>query len=552
MALITVAFAACIVRAFWIQVAANGFYRRQGDSRVDHVIDVPAQRGRILDRNGAVLAASVPVKAIWIDATAVPDDLPPGKLATLARLLDLAPQRINAAIDHDRSFFYLKHDVPLSVADQVESLRIPGIHASPEYQRVYPEGEVTAQDVGFTGLSGNGEDGIELAADATLRAEDGQKLVVRDRVGHVVMDLGDITPVRPGTDIRLALNSHIQSATWLALRDAVTQSGAENASAVVVDGKTGEILALANYPSYDPNDRTALRGAALRNRAVTDVFEPGSIMKPFTVSLALDLQRVSPDSLVQTNRSLLLDGATITDDANFGTLTVAGVIQKSSNIGATKISLTMKPEEIWGMYDSLGLGHRPALGFPGAAPGIVRPWRHWRRIEQATMSYGYGLSVSLVQLAQAYTVFVDDGTMMPLSIYKRSGLLPAGTRVFTQRTADEMRAMLESVVAKGGTAPQAQVPGYSVGGKTGTAYTATAHGYDHSAYRASFVGILPIREPRLIIAVSVNKPKGARHFGGDVSGPVFARIAQIAVQVLGLAPDKPVSQVMKDGKRQDT
>ena len=549
MGLITVGFAACIARAFWIQVASNGFYRKQGDARVDHMIDVPAERGQILDRNGTVLAASVPVKAVWLDATEIPEDLPPGKLAMLAHLLGLPQQQISAAIDSGRSFVYLKHQVTLSVVAEVDALGIPGIHQSPEYTRVYPEGEITAQLVGFTGLSGNGEDGVELAAESGLHAEDGQKLVVRDRVGHIVKDLGDVKRASSGANVRLAVNTRIQDAAYAALRDAVTASNAESACAVVVDGQTGEILALANYPSYEPSDRAALRGTALRNRAVTDVFEPGSIMKPFTVSLALDLRRVTPDTLVETNRSFMLDGATITDDANFGTLTVAGVIKKSSNIGATKIALTMTPQEMWSMYNALGFGHRPSLGLPGEGQGIVRPWRKWHRIEQATMSYGYGLSVSLIQLAQAYTVFANAGVMAPLSIYKRNGAVVAGTRIFTPHTTDEVRAMLEGVVAKGGTAPQAQVPGYSVGGKTGTAYTATAHGYERNTYRASFVGIIPIRSPRLVIAVSVDKPEGARHFGGDVSGPVFAQIAQVAAHELNLEPDEPLaSDVSNTGR----
>lgn len=539
---ISVAFASCAARAFWIQVIGNKFYRKEGASRVEHIIDVHAERGKILDRNGMVLAENVPVRSVWADPREISDDLEPGKLATLSRLLDVPEQKMRAQIDSDRTFVYLRHQVPLGVADEIKALGIQGIFDIPEYKRRYPEGEMTAQLVGFAGMTGTGEDGVELAQDMRLKAVDGTKVVVRDRVGHVVEDLGYMKGPHPGVDVQLALNGRIQYSAFNALRSAVVNSNAESGSAIVVDGHTGEVLALANYPSYDPNDRSMLRGPALRNRAVTDVFEPGSIMKPLTVSAALDLRRIAPDSLVETNRTFSLDGATITDDANFGTLTVAGVIQKSSNIGATKIGLTVTPEEMWNMYTALGFGRLPELGFPGAGVGIVRPWRKWHRIEQATMSYGYGMSVSLVQLAHAYTVFANNGRAVPLSLYKTDQGSVTTMPIFTQRTTDEVREMLARVVAKGGTAPQAEVPGYSVGGKTGTAYTATRHGYDKNTYRASFVGIIPIKNPKVVIAVSVNKPKGARHYGGDVSGPAFAEIAQAAMHALDVKPDEPVIQ----------
>ncbi|MEX3929317.1 peptidoglycan D,D-transpeptidase FtsI family protein [Paraburkholderia sp. BR10936] len=544
--MITIAFAACIARALWVQVLDSRFYQSEGDARVDHVIDLQVDRGRIVDRNGRVLATSVPTMAVWVDAKDVPDNVEPGRLAMLAKLLGISEERLNAEIDSDKTFVYLRHQISRDVASEVEALAIPGIHEIPEYKRVYPEGALTAQLVGFTDTEGKGQEGIELGAQSKLNSVDGRELVVRDRVGHIVRDLGSVESPHPGADIQLALDRNIQYIAYEALQDAVTSSHAESGSAIVVDGHTGEILALANFPSYDPNDRFALRGATLRNRAVTDVFEPGSIMKPLTVSLALDLGRVTPNSLVQTDGRFSLDGAVITDDANFGTLTVARVIQKSSNIGASKIALTMKPEEMWRLYSALGFGRPPNLGFPGAAAGIVRPWNRWRRIEQATMSYGYGVSMSLVQLAEAYTVFANNGRLLPLTLYKQDGSTVEGTQVFTKHTTDEMRVMLQSVVSKGGTAPDAQVPGYSVGGKTGTAYTATRHGYEKNEYRASFVGIIPIRNPRLVIAVSVDKPQGAKHFGGDVSGPAFAQIAYAAMHELGVAPDEPTQNAAGD------
>jgi cell division protein FtsI (penicillin-binding protein 3) len=438
-----------------------------------------------------------------------------------------------------KSFLFIKRKVPIAVADQIRKLDIPGVYETGDFKRFYPEGDVTAQLVGFTNIGDAGQDGVELADERSLQAQNGSELVIRDRMGRVVQSVAELSAARNGKQIQLSIDSSIQYSVFSALQQAVADSHAKAGAAIVVDARTGEVLALANYPTYDPNDRAVLTGEQLRNRAMTDVFEPGSIMKPFTISLGLDLHRVDPDTTVETNGRFVLDGATITDDANFGTLTIGGVLQKSSNIGATKISMLLKPEEMWNMYTALGFGHAPDLDFPGMGTGMVRPWRKWRRIEQATMSYGYGLSVSLVQLADAYTVFANNGQLVPLTLYKRTGAPVQGTQVFTAQTAQEVKGMLEKVVAPGGTAPQAEVPGYSAGGKTGTAYTATRHGYDRSEYRASFVGIVPIHSPRLIIAVSVDQPRGARHYGGDVSGPVFSKIASDAMRVLNIPPDEP-------------
>jgi cell division protein FtsI (penicillin-binding protein 3) len=310
--------------------------------------------------------------------------------------------------------------------------------------------------------------------------------------------------------------------------------------------RTGEVLALVNYPTFNPNDRTHLTGDQLRNRVLTDEFEPGSIMKPFTISLALDLHRVAPTTLVDTGPGhFYLDGATITDDSAFGVLTVGGVIQKSSNIGATKIAMTLKPEEMWNMYTSIGLGQAPKIGFPGATAGHLRPWKSWRRIEQATMSYGYGLSASLFQLARAYTAIAHDGEIMPVTIFRSPGDQPAtGPQIFSPVTAREVRAMLETVVAPGGTSPDAAVPGYRVGGKSGTAYKHGAHGYDKSKYRASFVGMAPMPDPRIVVAVSVDEPTAGSHFGGQVSGPVFSAIAGDTLRSLNIPPDMPVKQMV--------
>jgi cell division protein FtsI (penicillin-binding protein 3) len=538
MLLIFVAFSTLVLRAFWIQVLGNRFYLKQGDVRLEHTLTLPAMRGQITDRKGRLLATSLPASTIWADTRDVPDEIDPAKLAAMSRLLDMPEQKLHTELSDDKSFLYIKRQVPLAVADQLEKLDIPGVYESGDFKRFYPEGDVTAQLVGFTNIGDHGQDGIELAEDRSLQARDGKQLVIRDRMGHVVQSVLELSPAQNGKQVQLSIDSSIQYSVFSALEQAVVNSQAKAGAAIVVDAHTGEILALANCPTYDPNDRAVLTGEQLRNRAMTDVFEPGSIMKPFTISLGLDLHRIDTDSTVETNGRFVLDGATITDDENFGTLTVGGVIQKSSNIGATKISMLLKPEEMWNMYTALGFGHAPDLDFPGMGVGVVRPWRKWRRVEQATMSYGYGLSVSLVQLARAYTVFANNGQMVPLTLYKRTGDPVQSTQVFTPQTAEEVKEMLEKVVARGGTAPQAEVPGYSAGGKTGTAYTATRRGYDRSEYRASFVGIVPIRHPRLIIAVSVDQPRGARHYGGDVSGPVFSRIASDAMRVLNIPPDQ--------------
>jgi cell division protein FtsI (penicillin-binding protein 3) len=544
--LVFIAFVALAARAFWIAGPDNAFYVKQGDDRIVRNLALPATRGEITDRNGLLLATSLPVQAIWADPHDMDDDLNIGKVDQMAKLLDISEQDLRSKFSRDKGFVYVKRQVPMNIADQVKALDLPGIFETREYKRYYPEGDLTAQLVGFTNVNDKGQDGVELAQDSRLHATDGLRSVIHDRSGNAIQDIAELKAPENGKRIQLSIDSKIQYIAASALKDAVLSSHAKAGAAIVVDAHTGEILALTNYPTYDPNDRAVLTGAQLRNRVMTDVFEPGSIMKPFTVSLALDLHRVTPNTTVVTSGRYVLDGATITDDANFGVLTIGGVIQKSSNIGATKISMLLKPEEMWNMYTALGIGKAPDLKFPGMGVGTLRPWKTWRRIEQATMSYGYGLSVSLFELAHAYTVFANNGHLVPLTIYKKpadeANTDPAQTpQIFAPDTMSEVRKMLENVVVPGGTAPQAQVPGYSVGGKTGTAYTATSHGYDRSRYRASFVGLIPIHNPRLVIAVSVDQPQGARHFGGDVSGPVFSSIGGDAMRALDIPPDIPLT-----------
>jgi cell division protein FtsI (penicillin-binding protein 3) len=502
------AFVALAGRAFWIQGPGNAFYQKQGESRYQRTLEMPATRGKILDRNGLVLATSLPVRAIWAIPEAVPDDLGADKLAALGKLLGMTNTELRAKLSEDKNFVYVKRQVPVDVAAQVTALDIPGIYQRDEYKRFYPEGEIAAHLIGFTNVEDEGQEGVELGDQKQLVGMPGIRRVIKDRMGHIIEDVDEQVVPHNGQDVDLSIDSKIQYIAYTNLKAAVEKFKAK-------------------------------AGAAME-------FEPGSIMKPFTISLALDLHRVAPTTLVDTGPGhFYLDGATITDDSAFGVLTVGGVIQKSSNIGATKIAMTLKPEEMWNMYTSIGLGQAPKIGFPGATAGHLRPWKSWRRIEQATMSYGYGLSASLFQLARAYTAIAHDGEILPVTIFRTPGDQPVnGPQIFSPVTAREVRAMLETVVAPGGTSPDAAVPGYRVGGKSGTAYKHGAHGYDKSKYRASFVGMAPMPNPRIVVAVSVDEPTAGSHFGGQVSGPVFSTIAGDTLRSLNIPPDMPVKQMV--------
>jgi len=534
-----VAFVVLTVRAFWFQGVDDEFYRAQGAIRQVREWPLQASRGRILDRDGRPLAASIPVRSLCIDASDDNAHISPQQADTLGRLLDVNPADISRIYAAKRGFAYLKRQVPVDLAERVLRLNMPGLFAQEDFRRSYPEGEIAAQVTGFTGLDGSGQEGMERVAEKTLRGEDGRRRVLRNARGQVIDSLALSLP-RNGADLTVSISRPIQYAAFKALKGAVQRTDARSGSAVVLDAHTGEILALANWPSYDPNERAARGGMAMRNRAVTDVFEPGSVMKPLTIALALQQNLITPDTVVSTDGGRLrLDGRVIHDDKDFGTLTTTGVVQKSSNVGTTKIALLMPARDMYKNFQALGLGRRPHSGVPGAASGHMRPYQRWRRIEQATMSYGYGLSASLLQLAQAYTSFANDGRLLPATIRQlneQSGP-PAGRQVISQQVAREMRTMMQSVVSKEGTAPQAVVPGYSVAGKTGTAYTWTSKGYDHSQYRASFVGIIPAKAPRVVIAVSIDRPLRGSHFGGAVAGPAFVDIAESTMRVLVVSPD---------------
>ncbi len=545
-AAIALAFAGLAGRAVYIQVIANDFFQRQGEVRFVRTLALPASRGRILDRNGIILASSIPVPSIW----AIPEDVErdPVNLSKLAKLLEMSVADLNKKLaDEDKTFVWLKRQVDESVGNAITALDMKGIYQRKEYKRQYPEGEAAAHVVGFTNVEDKGQEGIELTFNKELGGRNGSRRVIKDRMGRVVEDIGDqIAPV-DGRDLQLSIDSKVQFFAYQSIKEAVLKHKAKAGSVVVLDVQTGEVLALANYPSYVPDKRQNLSGAQLRNRVLTDSFEPGSTMKPFVIGLALNTGRVTPETQIQTAPGRLTIGnATISDSHAHGVLTVNEVIQKSSNVGTTKIALSMPAREMWEMYSSVGFGQKPVVPFPGAVSGRLRPYKSWRPIEQATMSYGYGLSVSLMQLAHAYTIFGRDGDLVPISMMKVPGPVP-GQAVFKSKVAQQVRYMLHLVVGPGGTAQKAQTMGYSVGGKTGTANKQEGRGYAAKKYRGVFAGLAPIDAPRISVAVMIDEPTNGQYFGGDVAAPVFSQTVQQTLKVLGIAPDMTVKpQIVTD------
>ncbi|RTL53129.1 MAG: penicillin-binding protein 2 [Rhodocyclaceae bacterium] len=540
--MLMLAFASLVGRSLYLQGINNDFLRGKGEARYERVLEIPATRGRIMDRQGDVLAVSTPVKSIW----AIPDDakLQPAQARQLAQLLEMDVRELNRKLSSDKDFIFIKRQIPPDVADQIAALKLPGIHQQQEYRRYYPVGELTAHMLGFTGAEDEGQEGVELAFNEQLAGKPGSRRVIKDRRGNVVEDVESIRSPQDGKDINLALDDKIQYIAYSNLKQTLDQFKAKAGGAVVLDTRTGEVLALVNLPTYNPNNRSKLSGAQLRNRALTDTYEPGSTMKPFTAAIALEKGKFRYDTPVQTAPGRLTIGnATIHDSHPNGVLTVAQVIQKSSNVGISKISLTFPPETMWDMYDSLGFGTPLKLGFPGEVGGRLRPWKKWQPIEQATMSYGNGISVTLIQLARAYLVFARDGDLIPLSLTKLDTLPPQGKAIFSAQTAKEVRSMMELVVQPGGTATKAQVPGYRVAGKTGTAHKLEGGQYANK-YVASFVGLAPASDPRLIVAVMVDEPSNGIYYGGDVAAPAFSRIMAGSLRTLGVAQDAPLKPVI--------
>jgi cell division protein FtsI (penicillin-binding protein 3) len=545
-AMVGLGFSVLLGRAVYVQIVDAPFFLKQGEIRYAHTLELPASRGRIVDRNGLILASSVPAPSIW----AIPKDLEgdAASRATLARLLDMTSAALENRLADNPNFVWLRRQVDDGVAKDVRALGIKGVHEVREYKRKYPEGEAAAQVVGFTNVEDKGQEGIELAFQKDLAGRDGTRRVIKDRLGRVVEDIGESVAPVDGRDIGLAVDSKVQFFAYQRIRDAVAANKAQAGSVVVLDAQTGEVLALANFPSYSPGDRRNLTGAQVRNRALTDTFEPGSTMKPFIAGWALETGRVTPTTIIQTAPGrMTLTGSTITDSHAHGNLTVTEVIQKSSNVGAVRMAMTFTPREMWELYSAVGFGQKPQIGFPGVVTGRLRPYKTWRPIEQATMSYGYGLSASLFQIAHAYTVFAHDGELIPVTLTRPAGL-PAGAgasavsgvRILSPKTAATVRDMLHLVTLPGGTAPKAQVMGYSVGGKSGTAYKQEGGGYAQKKYRAWFVGMAPIAHPRIIVAVMVDEPTAGKYFGGDVAAPVFSQVVEQTLRMMAVQPDLDV------------
>jgi cell division protein FtsI (penicillin-binding protein 3) len=532
-------FAVLAGRAVYLQAVRTDFLQEKGDARYSRVLEIPATRGRILDRNGEALAVSTPVKSVW----AIPGDVEASgaERRKLASLLGVSSAELQRRLsDTSKDFVYLKRQVPPETAGAVHALGLAGIHDHPEYRRYYPGGEVTAHVIGFTGVDDAGQEGVELAHQGILGGKPGSRRVIRDRLGRIVEDVESIRSGQDGLDLALSIDSKIQSLAYGALKSAVERSHARAGALVAIDVRSGEILALANVPSYNPNNRARLTGAQLRNRVITDLFEPGSTLKPFTVALALETRNVTPSTVIATAPGrMTLAKYTIRDLHPAASLSVTQVLARSSNVGAAKIALALPREAMWDFLRRMGFGAAPELGFPGAAAGRLRHYKSWKPVEQATLGYGMGISLSLVQLARAYTVFARDGEVIPVTMLKADAPA-AGARVFKPETARAVREMLRMAAGPGGTAPKAQAIGYSVGGKTGTAHKQEGKEYARDKYRAWFVGMAPIERPRVVVAVMVDEPNNGVYYGGDVAAPVFSQLVQQSLRTLGVSPDLDV------------
>jgi len=533
------AFVLLAVRALYLQALKTDFLQERGDARYSRVLEMPATRGRILDRNGEALAVSTPVKSIWAIASDV--ELKPADKRKLLGLLGTPSAEFDKKLaEAARDFVYLKRQVPPDIADAIAQLGLRGIYESREYRRYYPAGEVTAHLIGFTGIDDAGQEGMELAHQDSLGGRAGSRRVIKDRLGRVVEDVESLRAGQDGKDLTLSIDSKIQSLAYSALKSAVLQNRAKAGALIALDVRTGEVLALANVPSFNPNNRARLTGGQLRNRAITDLFEPGSTLKPFTIALALESGKVSPQTIIPTAPGrLTLANYTIRDVHPAAALSVTQVLQKSSNVGAAKLALALPRENMWDLFRRLGFGAAPQLGFPGAAGGKLHPYRNWKPIEQATMAYGHGISLSLIQLARAYTVFATDGELVPLTLVKNR-LASSSDKVISPETARAVRTMLEAAVQPGGTGPRARIMGWRVAGKTGTAHKQENGGYAADRYIASFVGLAPVSAPRVVIAVMIDEPAGGQHYGGAVAAPVFAQVMQGALRMLGVPHDAPL------------
>jgi len=560
--LLLLGLAGLAVRSAYLQGFQDSFLQQQGEARYSREIDISAHRGMMTDRHGEPLAVSTPVESIWANpSTWYADDadkdgqkkngpkkreVTPEMRQQLAQALGMRVSELSQKMaDPKNKFVYLKRQLLPEEAAQIIKLDIPGVALHREYRRYYPGGEVTAHLLGFTGQDDVGQEGLELLLQPRLGGKPGSERVIQDRRGHIVEDVASVRAPKPGADIALSLDSKLQYLAFREIKLAVEQHNAKAGSIVVMNAQTGEVLALANWPSYNPNNRARPSLQVMRNHAVTDLFEPGSTMKPFTAAAALESGKFKPNTLINTEHGVyVVGGKKIHDTHPDDMLTVAQVIQKSSNVGAAKMALSLPPEIFWQHLSDAGFGTVTGSGFPGEASGRLRDFHRWVPIDQATMSYGNGISVNLLQLARAYTVFANDGEIKPVTLLRQEeGAVIVGKRVFSAGTSRAVRDMMETVVAPGGTAPLAQIPGYRVAGKTGTAHK-LAGGHYVNRYIASFVGLAPASNPRLIVAVMVDEPAGATYYGGQVSAPVFSNVMGAALRMMNVPNDAPLNNVL--------
>jgi cell division protein FtsI (penicillin-binding protein 3) len=534
-------------RLLQLHVLDQDFLSDQGDKRMLRQEKIPAFRGMIVDRNGEPLAVSTPVMSLWLNPQQLPNketkvsaNKRKQEIKALAKALNISTKKLSKRIDKnkDKEFMYLKRHMSPIVARKIIASQFPGVHEQQEYKRFYPAAEVTAHILGFTNIDEKGQEGLELAYEDWLTGEDGSRQVIKDRRGNVTKDLGVLSEASPGKSLTLSIDLRLQYLAHRELKKAMAKHSAKSASLVMMDAKTGEVLAMASQPSYNPNNRRGLNVEHLRNRAMIDLIEPGSTIKPMTVAAALETGRYTPGTRINTAPGYLrVEQKTVRDHRNYGMLDLTGIIKKSSNVGVSKLALDMPGKDLRGLLYRAGLGQTTATGFPGEVPGRLPARQHWSDITLATMSYGYGISVTPLQLAQAYTLFTNNGKKIEASLLKREGAAPQ-EQVISSKTANQVLSMLETVTQKGGTATRARVTAYRVGGKTGTVHQVGRKGYEEEKYSSLFAGIAPISSPKIIAVIVVNDPKGDEYYGGEVAAPIFSHVVEQAVRILDIAPDE--------------
>ena len=535
-----------VARLVDLTVFKQHFLRSQSNARILRTVSTPAFRGMITDRNGYPLAVSTTVYSVWVDPIEFvsTDD----SVLSLGQILNLKTSQLKNDIqkneDKGREFLYLKRGVSPEVAKEIRSLKIPGINLQEDFKRFYPEGEVAAHVVGFTNIDDHGEDGLELLYNGWLSGLSGKKKILRDRLGREIVEINTLQTQKPGADLKLSIDRRIQYLAYRELMAGVAKNTAESGTVVVLDVKTGEVLAMANFPSYNPNNRPTKKSDLFRNRAVTDIFEPGSLMKTFTIAVALRSGKYTPDTIIDTAPGWVKVGRNIVkDEHNNGLITLTRVLQASSNVGASKVILSLPPNDLWNMLHVMGFGESTGIGFPGERAGKLLKRETWKPFALATLSFGYGLTVTPLQLAHAYATIANDGIKIPLSLTKVDKP-PVGKRVIDKALAEEVLVVLKSVVSKGGTADTIHIPGYQLAGKTGTALMVGPHGYQKHHYHSSFVGVAPASNPRIVIAVVIHDPKNKLDYlrnGGFVSAPVFAKIMEGTLRILNIPPDDTAS-----------